>query len=138
MEIGKLVLANIGKPSKEIMEVLIKKYGFADVKKEQAAAKEAQVEGACANPKNAALVLAFQECAKYYFQEGNHNAGSSYIKAVDALTNLKEEVTEDNAMSFCKGKTKIPGIGKGSASKMLEFVQTGTFAKLEEKRSAHA
>jgi DNA polymerase/3'-5' exonuclease PolX len=48
------------------------------------------------------------------------------------------EVTEDNAMSFSKGKTKLPGIGKGSATKMLEFVRTGTFEKLEEKRKAHA
>ena len=138
MEIGKLVMANIGKPSKEIMEAVIKKYGFADVKKEQAAAKEAQTEGACANPKNAALVLALKECGKYYFQEGNHNAGITYTKAVDALLKLEEEVTEDNAMSFGKGKTKLPGIGKGTAQKMLEFTQSGTFEKLEEKRAAHA
>ncbi len=52
--------------------------------------------------------------------------------------NLKEEVTETNAMGFSKGKTKLPNIGKSSAEKMLEFVTTGTFAKLEEKRAAHA
>ena len=55
-----------------------------------------------------------------------------------ALTNLDEEVTEANAMSFSKGKAKLEGIGKGSAEKMLEFVKTGTFAKLEEKRANHA
>ena len=52
--------------------------------------------------------------------------------------NLEEEVTEDNALSFSKGKTKLPGIGASTAKKMLEFCQTGTFAKLEEKRQAHA
>lgn len=52
--------------------------------------------------------------------------------------NLEEEVTENNAMGFSKGKTKLPNVGKGSAEKMLEFVKTGTFAKLEEKRAAHA
>jgi DNA polymerase/3'-5' exonuclease PolX len=50
---------------------------------------------------------------------------------------LKETVTESNAMSFSKGKTKLPNIGKSSAEKMLEFVRTGTFAKLEEKRAAN-
>lgn len=75
---------------------------------------------------------------QYYFQEGNRNAGTSYIRTVDTLTNLKEEVTESNAMSFSKGKTKLPNIGKGSAEKMLEFVTTGTFAKLEEKRALYA
>jgi DNA polymerase/3'-5' exonuclease PolX len=41
-------------------------------------------------------------------------------------------------VSFSKGKTKLPGIGKGSAEKMKEFCEKGTFEKLEEKRTAHA
>ena len=75
---------------------------------------------------------------KYYFAESNANAALSYKKAIATLITLEEEVTADNAMSFSKGKTKLPGIGKGTAQKMLEFVTTGTFAKLEEKRKAHA
>jgi DNA polymerase/3'-5' exonuclease PolX len=51
---------------------------------------------------------------------------------------LEEEVTVENAMSFSKGKTKLRNIGKGTAEKMKEFCETGTFAKLEEKRAAHA
>lgn len=51
---------------------------------------------------------------------------------------MEVEITADNAMSFSKGKTKVPGIGKGSAEKMKEFMETGTIAKLEEKRAAHA
>lgn len=139
MEIGKLVMANCSdKNAEEIMQVIFDKYGFANVKEEKAAAKEAAAEAACANPKNAGLILALGECAKYYFAESNANAALSYKKAIATLTELKEEVTEDNAMSFSKGKTKLPGIGKSTAQKMLEFVQTGTFAKLEEKRQAHA
>jgi len=138
MEIGKLVMANCtDKSAEEIMQVIFDKYGFAHVKQEKAAAKEAAAEAACANPKNAAVILAFGECAKYYFAESNANAAISYKKAIATLTELKEEITEDNAISFSKGKTKLPGIGKATAQKMLEFVQTGTFAKLEEKREAH-
>mmetsp|Transcript_5442 Transcript_5442/g.11223 ORF Transcript_5442/g.11223 Transcript_5442/m.11223 type:complete len:351 (+) Transcript_5442:445-1497(+) len=138
MEIGKLCMANSGKTAEEIMQLIFDKYGFAVAKVEQAAAKEAAAEAACANPKNAGLILALSECMKYYFAEKNSNAGSSYRKAIATLTTLEEAVTEANAMSFSKGKTKLPGIGKGTAEKMLEFVKTGTFAKLEEKRAAHA
>ena len=75
---------------------------------------------------------------QYYFAESNSNAALSYVKAVATLTDLGEEVTEENAISFSKGKTKLPAIGKATAQRMLEFAQTGTFAKLEEKRLAHA
>jgi DNA polymerase/3'-5' exonuclease PolX len=47
---------------------------------------------------------------------------------------LHDEVTSKNAMSFSKGKTKLPNIGKGSAEKMKEFCETGKIEKLEEKR----
>lgn len=139
MEIGKLIMAKCTeKSAEEIMQVIFDKYGFANVKEEKAAAKEAAAEAACAHPKNAALILALGECAKYYFAESNTNAALSYKKAITTLTQLEEEVTEDNALSFSKGKTKLPGIGKATAQKMLEFVKTGTFTKLEEKRLAHA
>ena len=48
------------------------------------------------------------------------------------------EITVDNAKGLGKGKTKLPGIGKGSADKIHEFFATGTIAKLEEKRLANA
>ena len=46
------------------------------------------------------------------------------------------EITADNALGLGKGKTKVDGIGKGSAEKMREFMTTGTIQKLEEKREA--
>ena len=65
MEIGKLVMANCtDKSAEEIMQVIFDKYGFANVKQEKAAAKEAAAEAVCGNPKNAAMVLAFSECMK--------------------------------------------------------------------------
>jgi DNA polymerase/3'-5' exonuclease PolX len=50
----------------------------------------------------------------------------------------EQEINAENAMSFSRGKTKMPNIGKLTAEKMKEFCETGTFDKLEEKRSAHA
>jgi hypothetical protein len=138
LEVGKLVLANAGKSNKEIMQALVEKFGFAKAKKEKAAAKEAALEANIANPKNAPLIMAFKECASYYFKEGNNNAGFAYNKAIATIKDMEEEITAQNAMSFSKGKTKMPNIGKSTAEKMKEFCETGTFDKLEEKRSAHA
>jgi hypothetical protein len=56
-------MANQDKTAKEIMEAIFQKYGFADVKEQKAAAKEAALEAACANPENAPLIMAFKECA---------------------------------------------------------------------------
>jgi hypothetical protein len=62
LEVGKLVLANAGKSNKEIMQALVEKFGFAEAKKEKAAAKEVALEVNIANPKNAPLIMAFKEC----------------------------------------------------------------------------
>ena len=179
MVLGPILLANRDKAPKEIVNLVIEKYGFKEEKEKKAAAKEAAIESQCANPKNAALLLVFQELKEFYFKgmvvscnsmlkrcafvspfdhlnisvcsnldshicfalllsEGNRNAGASYTKVCNALKDLKHEVTAKNAMSFSKGKTKIPGIGKGSAEKMKEFMETGTIQKLEEKRANNA
>ena len=61
-----------------------------------------------------------------------------YQKAITALLSLDYEITGDNAKGLGKGKTKLPGIGKGSADKIHEFVTSGTIQKLEEKRLLHA
>lgn len=68
--------------------------------------------------------------------ESNKNAGASYTKVAAAIKNLDIEITADNAMSLSKGKTKVEGVGKSSAEKFREFLQTGTIQKLEEKREA--
>ena len=72
------------------------------------------------------------------YLEGNANAGVSTKKVVNALKDLEAEVTAENAMSFTKGKTKVPNIGKSSGEKMKEFMLTGTMEKLEEKRALQA
>lgn len=138
LEVGRLIMAGGDKTPKEIMESIVQKYGTVGLKADKKAKQEEAVESMAGNPNNAPLIIAFRECSAYYFKEGNRNAGSTYVKAIATLSNLEEEVTKDNAMSFSKGKTKLAGIGKSTAQKMLEFVTTGTFVKLEEKRAAHA
>lgn len=51
-----------------------------------------------------------------------------------AIQGLDFEITALNAIGLSKGKTKVANIGKSSAEKILEFLQTGKMQKLEEKR----
>lgn len=135
-KVGPLIVANREKKASEIIPVIVKEFGFLEVKKEKAAKKEAAIESMVGHPKNAGLVAAFQELSQLYFKESNKNAGASYTKAANSIKGLDFEVTEGNAKSLGKaGKNKVDGIGAKSAEKMLEFVQNGTIDKLEEKRA---
>jgi hypothetical protein len=69
MELGKLMMANHDKSPKGCVLYSSScffslQYGFVEVKAEQAKSKEAAVQANCANPANAALILAFQECSR--------------------------------------------------------------------------
>ena len=64
LEIGKIIVNNKQKSKKEIMEAIFEKFGFAEAKKQKAAAKEAAVDATIANPKNTALLLALKECGE--------------------------------------------------------------------------
>lgn len=77
------------------------------------------------------------EFAQLYSKESNSNAANTYRKVCAAVMGLTFEITADNAMALSRGKTKVAGIGKGSAEKIREFLESGTIAKLEEKRAAH-
>lgn len=135
-KIGPLIVANREKSASEVIPVIVNTFGFLEDKKEKAAKKEAAIENVVGHPKNAGLLAAFQELAELYFKEGNANAGATYTKAVNAIKGLDFEITEENAKGLGKkGKTKLDGIGAASAAKMLEFVQTGTIEKLDQKRA---
>jgi ssDNA-binding Zn-finger/Zn-ribbon topoisomerase 1 len=90
----------------------------------------------CKNSHNEPLFRAFVELSRFYSAEENYNATATYHKVSQAICDLTEAVTEDNALGMGKGKTKVPNIGKASAEKMHEFVATGRITKLEEKRAA--
>jgi hypothetical protein len=62
------VVGNRERTPKQIVEIVIAKYGFAEEKETKAAAKEAAVEGICECPKNAPILIVFQELMTLYFQ----------------------------------------------------------------------
>jgi len=134
-KVGQIIAANRDKSAAEIIPLIIQEFGFVEDKQAAAEKKEAAIATITKHSANAALVKAFQELADLYFKSGNANAGKTYKKVVAALGNVDFEITEENAMGLGKGKTKIEGIGKGSAEKIYEYVTTGTMAKLEEKRA---
>lgn len=136
--VGKMILSNPDASAVEMLELVIKEFGMASFKMEAKAKQKSAMAHSCVVPANAGIVQAFQELGDYYFKDGNANAGGTYKKAITAITSLDYEITEDNAKGLGKGKTKLVGIGKGTADKMHEFYSTGVIAKLEEKRTLHS
>jgi hypothetical protein len=67
---------------------------------------------ACNNPHNEPLFQAGVELSRFYSAEGNYNAVATYHKVSQAIRDLTEAVTEDNAFGLGKGQTKVPNIGK--------------------------
>ena len=59
--------------------------------------------------------------------EKNTHKSEAYKKAADAIRKLKFEVTNGSVIS--KGPRKVPGIGKGIASKIDEYIATGKIKK---------
>lgn len=138
MEVGKKVALVRDKTAPEVVEHLVEEFGLRGVKAKNQKTKEQSIKEHVRCPGNAALVLALHELGELYFKEQNRNAGATYVKATKAIQELSFEVTPENALGLGKNKTKIAGIGKGTAEKMHEFITTGTIAKLEEKRANNA
>jgi DNA polymerase/3'-5' exonuclease PolX len=87
---------------------------------------------------NDRIIAVFQELGLLYEKEQNHQAAATYKKVCTALRGLAFEITTENAKGLCKGKDKVPDIGKASADRIHEFLATGKLGKLEEKRvTAH-
>lgn len=136
--VGKMILSNQDATAVEMLELVIKEFGVASAKMEAKEKQKSAMAHSCVVPANAGIVQAFQELGDYYFKDGNANAGSTYKKAITAITSLDYEITEDNAKGLGKGKTKLVGIGKGTADKIHEFCSSGVIQKLEEKRTLHS
>ena len=66
--VGPIVVANREKSPKEILKMVIDKFGFAEAKAAKAAKKEAALEAACRNPKNAPILAVLQELGSLYFK----------------------------------------------------------------------
>jgi DNA polymerase/3'-5' exonuclease PolX len=64
--------------------------------------------------------------------EENTHKSEAYKKAADAIRKLNFEVT--NGTEISRGPLKVPGIGKGIANKIDEYVVTGEIKKLSHRR----
>lgn len=133
IEIGRIILSNKDKSREEICKLIVDNFGLKLTEKD-IEAKQHAMSSLCACPANGALYEIMLEFGKVYMEEGNKNAGATYKKVANAIKDIEYEITEENAKGLCSKKTKVDGIGKGSADKIYEFLTTGTIAKLEEKR----
>lgn len=136
MEIGTLIIQNKDQSASTILSLIIKKYGLKEKNAEVAKKRTEKAASNCTIPSNASIYEVLKELSDLYFKEGNTNAGVTYSKVSIAVKQLDFEINEDNAKGLGKGKTKVQGIGKGSADKIHEFLTTGKIEKLEEKRAA--
>lgn len=135
--VGKLLLENKSLDPSDFVKLLIETFGFVKAKNEKKKAKQKAAASGCKVPANATVLSAMMELRDFYFKESNANAGKTYDKVANTIRDLDFEITADNAKGLGKGKTKVPGIGKGSAEKIFDIITTGTTEKLEEKRAAH-
>lgn len=126
------------KPAQDILSIIIEQFGFAADTSAGKAKRAELLESTCTVAANAPILMILLELKEMYEKEENGNPARAYNKVADVIKDLAFEITVDNVMGMSKGKTKIAGIGKGSAEKIKEFLETGTIAKLEEKRAAHA
>jgi hypothetical protein len=125
LAVGKIVVMNTDSSKEEILQAIIDEFGLKAVNEEQSKAKAKAATSICGHPANAPVLEAIMELSSLYFKEGNGNAGGTYTKVANAIKNLDFEITADNAKGLAKGKTKVNGIGKGSADKIHEFLETG-------------
>ena len=66
--VGPMVLANMDKTPKELAQIVMDRFGFAEAKQAKAEETEAVAQSLCALKKNAGVFLAFQELAQLYFK----------------------------------------------------------------------
>ena len=65
-------------------------------------------------------------------EEENVHKSEAYKKAADAIRKLDFEVT--NGSEISRGPLKVPGIGKGIATKIDEYIVTGQIKKNTRRR----
>jgi len=80
---------------------------------------------------NSDLTDAFDKLASY--EEDPHKR-DAYRKAADAIYKLPFEVKSGSELA--SGPMKVPGIGKGIAKKIDEFLETGKIKRLEELKKS--
>ncbi|RLN46567.1 hypothetical protein BBO99_00005347 [Phytophthora kernoviae] len=88
-----------------------------------------KVEASC--EANQPLADAFAELSGFEFKRGEKFKGGTWSKVAKAIRDCEEEI------STGKQALKLKGVGKSSAAKIDEFMETGTLQKLEEYRAGN-
>eukprot|EP00644_Phytophthora_capsici_P009747 jgi/Phyca11/528931/estExt2_fgenesh1_pm.C_PHYCAscaffold_350088 len=80
---------------------------------------------------NQSLADAFAELSGFEFKRGEKFKGGTWSKVAKAIRDCETEIT-------CgKDALKLKGVGKSSAAKIDEFIDTGTLQTLEEYRAGN-
>mmetsp|Transcript_13120 Transcript_13120/g.40382 ORF Transcript_13120/g.40382 Transcript_13120/m.40382 type:complete len:197 (-) Transcript_13120:1790-2380(-) len=100
-----------------------------DTKKPKKKRAKTQVRTEIFCEENRPLVEAFRELQRYEFDVGQRFKGAAYAKVATALAGLDYKVESGQKCMEMKG------IGKASANKIDEFLQTGKIETLENARA---
>jgi len=133
--VGKLFLQNPGATPNELLNLCAADFGIAKTVEQETAVGD-NYAASCKVAENGPIYGCLSQLASFYYKEGNANAGNTYKKAMKAISELEYLITSENALGLGKNKTKVKDIGKGTAEKMKEFMDTGKIQKLEEKKAA--
>ncbi|KAF1792452.1 hypothetical protein PC129_g6242 [Phytophthora cactorum] len=97
--------------------------------KKKAKKPRKKVEATC--EANQALADAFAELSGFEFKRGEKFKGGTWSKVAKAIRDCESKLT-------CgKDALKLKGVGKSSAAKIDEYLETGTLEKLEEYRAGN-
>ncbi|RLN86989.1 hypothetical protein BBJ28_00015028 [Nothophytophthora sp. Chile5] len=94
-------------------------------------AKKAKKKPMAACEANQALADAFAELSGFEFKRGEKFKGGTWSKVAKAIRDSEE------ALASGKQALKLKGVGKSSAAKIDEFLETGTLEKLEDYRAGN-
>ncbi|RLN87293.1 hypothetical protein BBJ28_00014895 [Nothophytophthora sp. Chile5] len=93
--------------------------------------KKAKKKPMAACEANQALADAFAELSGFEFKRGEKFKGGTWSKVAKAIRDSEE------ALASGKQALKLKGVGKSSAAKIDEFLETGTLEKLEDYRAGN-
>jgi hypothetical protein len=98
---------------------------------EEPKAKKQKKKPTAACESNQALADAFAELSGFEFKRGEKFKGGTWSKVAKAIRDAEDEISSG------KQALKLKGVGKSSAAKIDEFLETGTLEKLEEYRAGN-
>lgn len=102
-----------------------------EVEDEEPKAKKQKKKPTAACEANQTLADAFAELSGFEFKRGEKFKGGTWSKVAKAIRDAEDEISSG------KQALKLKGVGKSSAAKIDEFLETGTLEKLEEYRAGN-